>query len=81
MLLAARMICSSSARFILLQNGTAFLLCEDAAEWAGLPQPASVLVRAGEEVEDAIKSPVNQDVMPFDQNGRCSRPALLQPSL
>ena len=59
------MICSSSSRFILLQNGKALLWREDATERAGLPQAASVLVRAGEEVEDATYA--------FATSARCAQ--------
>src|SRR5664279_622721 len=75
--LAARMICSSSARFIVFENRQPLLGRKDAAEGAGLPKPARVFVGASKQVKNACQRPVGKDLAPFEEYRRDGCPPLL----
>src|ERR1035441_2751361 len=79
--LAARMICSSSARFIVFENRQPLLGRKDAAEGAGLPKPAGVFVRAGQQVQNPLQRPARENLLPLPQDGRRRGGPLRQPAV
>ena len=78
---AARIMCSSSARFILLEHRKAGLGREDAAEWAGLAQTSRFLVGAGQEFQNLLQGPMVEDLAPFEEDGWNRGLPLLNPPL
>src|SRR6266851_5615486 len=68
--LAARIMCSSSARFILLENGQALGGSKNAAEGAGLAQAPRALIGALEQIQNAFERPAIQNLLPFKQHRR-----------
>src|ERR1700731_2534263 len=79
---AARMMCSSCARFTgveFAQNEISFLRCNDAAGRTRLPEPRGVLIGGFELSKERLSGPFHEP-LPFEQNWSDASRAGGQPS-
>ena len=78
--LAARIMCSSSKRFIFLENRKPSLWREVTTKRTGLTQPPRVLFWTPKELEYFPEWPGFKNALPFSQDGRNIGLLLLDPS-